>query len=187
MKFNKQILNLTLVVVILTLIGCGKDKEAIVENIPKNLSELQIDNKISSFLIDLKDGNFKICYKSDCLPSKKQDDIFNYLKKWAADSLHNRTWDPKHFTHIYTFDPDKWSSGCVITDNEPRNLIEYIILTDNKLGLGYKSGGIVTSSWFTVFEVNEKGIFNHWTINRYSETFPDLIGELTDSNTEILK
>jgi len=187
MKFFKQILNLTLAVTTLTLMSCGNDKKAIIESIPKNLSEFRIDNKVSDFLIDLKDGDFKICYKSDCLPSKTQADIYSYLKKWSIDSLHTRNWNPKHFTHIYTFDQEKWSSGCVVIDNEPRNLIEFIILTDNKLGLGYKSGGFVTSSWFTVFEVNEKGIFNHWTINRYSETFPNLIGELTDPNTEILK
>lgn len=159
-----------------------------VESIPENLSQIQVDRRVSRFLEDLKDDNFKICERTECLNQKTKEAIFSYLKKWSVDSMNTRNWTEENFNHIFTFDNDKWVSGCVSRGyNEPRRLIEFIIETDNEIGLGGKSGGIAISSWFTVFEKSKNGISNHWTVYRYTETLPSLIGELTDPKKEIFK
>ena len=178
-----------IIFLLFTLFSCKSEHKKLMENVPENLISSQFDSRVVDFLNDLKTNDFTTCKNDLCLSKEQKIEILNYERTWSLDSLKNKSFDRTDFSQLYTSDSKKWNFTDIHIepDTSPRRMIEYVILTKNYIGIGYKSGGFVISSFFQIYELKDSTILDHWLIYKDSETISDLIPEFTNDTIKIYK
>ena len=150
---------------------------------------MEVDNRVEEFLYDFKQNEVEICKRANCLPEKWKAQIFEYEKKWRMDSLSLPAdfFSKNSFEDTYTFDHWEWNCSCIVGENEPSALINFVLITDKHIGLSFKHGGYGISKFFKVFVIEDGIVSNHWTRWMESSKLRDLTYELLEVDFEILK
>jgi len=174
---------------ILLFVGCTGEVERFQETIPTNLSGIEVEKEVKDFLHDLKQNEVVICKRANCLSEKLKSQIFEYEKKWHMDSLSlpARPFSKNSFDNIYTFYYSYWNQSCIVREDEASALVNFVLLTDKYVALGFKHGGYGVSKFFKVFAIEEGVLSNHWIRRMESSKLGDLTHELLGGEFKILK
>ena len=182
-----------IVVLLIILSGCNTDRNE-VDGLLNSYENQEIDSRLEAWLCDLRLNGFEICKRSICIGKSKQEAIFNYEKQWQKDSLNEKVYETQ-FLDFYTDDSNKWNPSEIIIEGQshPGRLIEFVIMNNNFISIGYTHGGFVTTPFFTTYEFENVKVKNHWTIyredklNSSKSEIAILSKQLLNSELEILK
>lgn len=186
---TKPYLFILLFLIYFFLTSCVSDVEKLQNTIIQNPLQIGTDNRIVEFLDNLKENDFTICREIYCFSEELQSQIFEYERKWTIDSLRSSTlpFAKTNFSELYTFNHNDWNSSCIVSEHEPSSLINFVIISDNYIGLGFKHGGLVISEFFKAFVIEENTLSDHWMCWIESSKLEDLVSELTKKDLKVLK
>ncbi|MFK7903568.1 MAG: hypothetical protein AB8B69_00510 [Chitinophagales bacterium] len=167
---------------IFLFVGCAGEAERLQKKIPANLSGIEVEKEVKDFLHDLKQNEVVICKRANCLSEKLKSQIFEYEKKSEANSFPKSSFD-----NTYTFYYSDWNRSCIVGENEPSALINFVLITDKHIGLSFKHGGFAISKLFKVFVIEDGHLSNHWIRSMESSSLRDLTYELLEGEFKVVK
>lgn len=180
MKYRNHYVIFILMFLVLMLVYFKNDKYGIIDAIPDNLNDLKLDRRISDFLTELGRDKFEICMSEKCIPQGKKESINCYMGNLKTDFFGIRR---ASFDRVFTFDPNKCNLSCIVDHTTPVALVKYIVISDNYLGITYEHGGLGTSYWFVVFQINNNKVKSYWEV-RGSPSPYDLVPCLLVANVQ---
>jgi hypothetical protein len=170
----------------LGLASCKTESAQINNSVANAMLSANIDPRVNQFLDELKTNEIKVCRNDNSLPSEIKKLIFDYEKAWQKDSMKS-SFFCTGFDKIYTFNKEKCNLSCIISADEPRLLLKYLIKTNNHIATSYLAGGFTTNHYITTYKIDNNKVISHWTVIINSKNPIDLAGQLLSPSIHVMQ